>query len=62
MKGRRRTKGAKPSASLDMSPEKAQTILHDKEVRGHPLTEKQRGLFGAIAGKGRSRARHKRGA
>ena len=31
------------------SPAKAQKILHDKEVRGHPLTKKQRGLFGVLA-------------
>lgn len=42
-----------PSKHMDMSPEKARTILHDKSIRGHPLTPKQRGLFGAIAGKGR---------
>jgi hypothetical protein len=29
---------------------KARKILHDKEVHGHPLTEKQRKFFGAIAG------------
>lgn len=29
---------------------KAKQILHDKEVHGHPLTEKQRRFFGAIAG------------
>lgn len=29
---------------------KAREILHDKEVHGHPLTEKQRKFFGAIAG------------
>lgn len=40
-----------PSKHMDMSPEKARTILHDKEVRGHPLSEKQRRLFGSIAGK-----------
>jgi len=28
---------------------KAGKILSDKEVRGKPLTEKQRGLFGLIA-------------
>ncbi len=28
---------------------KARKILHDKSVRGHPLTKKQRGFFGAIA-------------
>ena len=32
-----------------LSKEKAKTILHDKEVRGHPLTEKQRKFFGARA-------------
>lgn len=40
-----------PSEHMDMSPEKARTILHDKSIRGHPLTPKQRGLFGSIAGK-----------
>lgn len=29
---------------------KARKILHDKSVHGHPLTEKQRKFFGAIAG------------
>ena len=29
---------------------KARKILHDKEVHGHPLTDKQRKFFGAIAG------------
>jgi len=28
---------------------KASLILHEGEVRGHPLTKKQRGLFGARA-------------
>lgn len=32
-------------------PGKAKQILKDKEVRGHPLTSKQRGLFGAAAGR-----------
>ncbi|HOA51553.1 MAG TPA: hypothetical protein PKI05_04810 [Thermogutta sp.] len=36
-----------PSESID--PQKAKQILHDKEVRGHPLTEKQRKMFGAAA-------------
>lgn len=26
---------------------KAKKILHDKEVKGHPLTDKQRRFFGA---------------
>jgi hypothetical protein len=37
-----------PSAGI--SPEKAKQILRDGEVRGHPLTPKQRGMFGAAAG------------
>lgn len=41
---------AQPSASADVSPEKARQILHDGEVNGHPLTEKQRRFFGAIGG------------
>ena len=32
------------------SSHKAKKILTDGSVRGHPLTEPQRGLFGAIAG------------
>lgn len=36
---------------------KARKILSDKEVRGRPLTTKQRGLFGAIAGGARIRTR-----
>jgi hypothetical protein len=40
----------KPSQRTDApSPAKARTILHDKEIRGHPLTRKQQGFFGAIA-------------
>ena len=34
-----------------LSPKKARTILHDKEVRGHPLTDKQRRFFGAMSNK-----------
>lgn len=40
---------AEPSA--DISSEKAKNILEDGEVHGHPLTEKQKGMFGAAAGK-----------
>jgi hypothetical protein len=40
-----------PSTSLDMTPQKACRILHDGEANGHPLTEKQRGMFGALCGK-----------
>lgn len=40
-----------PSDSADVSPEKARTILRDGHVNGHPLTDAQRGMFGAIAGR-----------
>ena len=33
------------------SPTKARQILHDQEIRGHPLTRKQQGYFGAIVSK-----------
>ena len=32
-----------------VSPQKAEKILHDKEIRGHKLTDKQRRFFGARA-------------
>lgn len=35
---------------------KAKKILHDKEIKGHPLTDKQRKFFGAKAsGKAKKR-------
>lgn len=37
-----------------VTPQKARAILKDGEVRGHKLTEKQRGLFGAAASRGKS--------
>lgn len=37
--------------SDDISPEKAKKILKDDSAQGHPLTEKQKGMFGAAAGK-----------
>jgi len=40
----RATRGSK------LTPEKAKTILKDGEVRGNPLTPKQKGFFGARAG------------
>lgn len=41
----------KPSSHAALSPEKAEKILHDGSVKGHPITKKQRGYFGAVAGK-----------
>ena len=40
-----------PSEETEMSPAKAKKILRDGEVHGKPLTDDQRGFFGAIAGK-----------
>jgi len=42
-----------PSEHMKMSPEKAGKILEHGEVKGKPLTKGQKGLFGAIRGKGR---------
>lgn len=42
-----------PSRSLDISPAKARKILHDGAVRGHKLTKRQRGMFGAKARQGK---------
>ncbi len=42
-----------PKSAHKMTPEKAKTILRDGSVRGHPLTEKQKHLFGLIAGGGK---------
>lgn len=36
-----------------LTPAKARKILHDKKVRGHPLTTKQRKFFGAKSRKGK---------
>lgn len=46
-------KGSKalPSDKADVSPEKACKIIKDGEANGHELTDKQRGMFGAICGK-----------
>ena len=38
------------SRGSSVAPAKAKQILRDDEVRGHPLTEKQKGFFGARAG------------
>lgn len=37
--------------SDDVDPDKAKQILKDGEVRGEPLSDKQKGMFGAAAGK-----------
>lgn len=39
-----------PSKKAAVSSDKAKQILNDGTVRGNPLTQKQKGLFGAIAG------------
>jgi hypothetical protein len=42
--GKRRKRGAPVSQS------KARMMMHEGAIKGHPMTEKQRGMFGAIAG------------
>jgi len=46
----RLVQNAQPSDRID--PDKACQILHDKEARGHPLTDQQRKMFGAACGHG----------
>lgn len=43
--------GELPSETADVSPAKAKQILRDGTANGQPLTEAQRGMFGAIAGR-----------
>lgn len=51
-KGRVIKKGySQPSTKAKLSPAKAEKILKDGSVRGHPITSKQRGFFGVVAGK-----------
>lgn len=39
-----------------LTKKKASKMLHEKEIKGHPITKKQRGYFGAVAsGKARKR-------
>lgn len=40
----------KPSAKMTMGAGKAKQILEDGTTRGNPLSQAQKGLFGAIAG------------
>jgi hypothetical protein len=42
---------SKTQPSAGISPTKARKILKDGEIGGKPLTKKQRGLFGAAAGR-----------
>jgi len=43
-----------PSTRKDApSPRKARQILHDQEIKGHPLTKAQKGFFGAVAALGK---------
>ncbi|MEM2989558.1 MAG: DUF2213 domain-containing protein [Halobacteria archaeon] len=44
-----------PSDKLDITPEKACKILKDGEVNGSPLTDDQRGMFGALCAKSQSK-------
>lgn len=59
-RGGMKGKGA-PSSRLNITPDKACQILKDGQVRGHPLTDRQRGLFGVICGR-KKRARNQEAA
>lgn len=43
-------KGKKPSSKLAMTPDKACKIMKDGTAQGHPLSKKQKGMFGALCG------------
>lgn len=51
--GNPRADGELPSSKI--SPTKAKEILRHGTVRGHKLTPKQKGLFGAAAGRSKKR-------
>jgi|SRR5215472_5669208 len=46
-----------PSSKTDVSQSKAKQILTDGTVRGNPLSQAQKGMFGAIAGGAPTRAK-----
>jgi hypothetical protein len=48
------TNAKKPSKQLDMSPDKACKILKDGTVHGKPLTDSQKGMFGALCGESKT--------
>lgn len=39
-----------PGKTADISPTKAKQMLKEGTAKGKPLSEKQKGMFGAIAG------------
>jgi len=44
-------KARKPSQKTTLKPAKARKILEEGQVGGKPITKKQQGFFGAVAGK-----------
>lgn len=52
---RKRSRPSTKAKRRGLTPRKARKILHDKSVRGHPLTKAQRGFFGAVASSGRKK-------
>lgn len=52
-------KGQKAQPSSDISPEKACQILKDGKVNGEPLTDAQRGMFGAACGRKKTMTKSK---
>jgi hypothetical protein len=53
------TEGVKHQPSDDITPEKARQMLRDGTAQGHPLTDKQRRMLGAAAGKDKKALRMK---
>jgi hypothetical protein len=45
------SKKRKPSAKTKLTAAKAKKMLKDGTAQGKPLTKKQKGFFGAVAGK-----------
>lgn len=54
----RRKLAKRSSGASSISPEKAKKMLRDNSAQGHPLTPKQKGLFGLIAGGGTPNRMH----
>jgi hypothetical protein len=46
---KKRRKGPGRGRGKGPSPAKARQMLHDRQAQGHPLTDRQRRFFGAVA-------------
>lgn len=50
-----KTRKKLPSRTTELKPAKARQILKEGRAQGKPLTKKQKGFFGAVAGKGKKK-------